>query len=228
MVGLVLNRQQVRQVDRLACERFGMSSLVLMENAGRGCADVLCRLGIGGPVVICCGRGNNAGDGFVLARHLDNRGHAVRLLLWSAPAELSPDAAANYTIARRAGLTMHELAGCEPCLPAELVADADWIVDGLLGTGARGAPRPPLDEVIRQLNRRPARRLAIDLPSGLDCDLGTPAEPTFRADCTCTFVALKPGLVQPSARAYAGRVEVVDIGVPRVLLEQLAADPPCS
>lgn len=223
MDGLVLNRQQVRQVDRLACEQFGMSGLVLMENAGRGCADVLCRLGIVGPVVICCGRGNNAGDGFVVARHLDNRGHAVRLLLWSDPAKLSPDAAANYTIARRAGLAVHELAGCLPSLPAELVADADWIVDGLLGTGARGTPRPPLDEVIRQLNRLPARRLAIDVPSGLDCDLGTPAEPTFRADWTCTFVALKPGLAQPSAQAYVGRVEVVDIGVPRVLLAQFEA-----
>ena len=72
-----------------------MSGLVLMENAGRGLADTLVGLGIGGPVVVCCGRGNNGGDGFVLARHLDVRGHQVKVLLWADPEELAGDAAAN-------------------------------------------------------------------------------------------------------------------------------------
>src|SRR5213593_3594583 len=94
---LILNREQVREVDRRAIDEYGMSGLVLMENAGRGCADKLCELGIAGPVVICCGKGNNAGDGFVIARHLDLRGVAVKVVLWSDPAELQGDAGANYS-----------------------------------------------------------------------------------------------------------------------------------
>ena len=98
MSSFTQTRDQVRAVDRRAIDVYGFSGLVLMENAGRGVADVLCRLGIAGPVVICCGKGNNAGDGFVIARHLDLRGHAVRVLLWAEPEELTGDAAANFRI----------------------------------------------------------------------------------------------------------------------------------
>jgi NAD(P)H-hydrate epimerase len=95
------------------------------------------------------------------------------------------------------------------------------VVDALLGTGARGAPRAPLDTVVQELNRLPARRLAIDIPSGLDCDTGEAHQPAFRADHTCSFVAAKPGLVRPSARAYVGQLHVLDIGVPVTLLDQI-------
>ena len=98
MSSLAFTREQSRRVDQLAQQEFGFSGLVLMENAGRGVADVLCRLGIAGTVVICCGKGNNAGDGFVIARHLDLRGYKVRVLLWAAPEELTGDAATNYHI----------------------------------------------------------------------------------------------------------------------------------
>ena len=144
-----LTREQVREVDRRAILEYGMTGLVLMENAGRGCADLLCEQGINGPVAICCGKGNNAGDGFVVARHLDARGHDVRILLFCDPAELACDAAANYQTLEAAGLPI----GCcpdgdyESWLSAQL-AGVDWIVDALLGTGARGEPRPPLDAVL--------------------------------------------------------------------------------
>ena len=98
MFPLAFTREQSRRVDQLAQQEYGFSGLVLMENAGRGVADVLCRLGIAGPVAICCGKGNNAGDGFVIARHLDLRGHPVRVLLWAEPEELTGDAAANFRI----------------------------------------------------------------------------------------------------------------------------------
>src|SRR5437868_14789525 len=100
------SRAEVREVDRRAIEEFGMSGLVLMENAGRGCADVLCQIGCRGPVVVVCGKGNNAGDGFVIARHLDLRGVPVRVVLLGAPAELRDDAAANYAILSRCGLAI--------------------------------------------------------------------------------------------------------------------------
>lgn len=226
MCCIILTREHVRRVDRLAIQEYGMSGLVLMENAGRGCVDVLERLGVGGPVVIACGKGNNAGDGFVIARHLRIRGYDARTLLWSDPAELSGDARANFEILQKSGAPIRVFAQTgdadrvETELTAEL-AGADWIVDALLGTGARGEPRPPFDTVIRTLNAATARRLAVDLPSGLDCDTGEAAVSTFRADHTCTFVALKPGFQVAGARDYTGQVHVVDIGVPPRLIAEV-------
>lgn len=198
-----------------------MSGLVLMENAGRGCVDVLEREGINGPVVVCCGHGNNAGDGFVIARHLDLRGYEVSVLLLGDPRKLTGDAAANYAILQQAGLAGESLDGADLPVAFGHLADADWLVDALLGTGATGAPRPPLDAAIRWMNALPGRRLAVDVPSGLDCDTGAAADPTLRADVTCTFVAVKPGLLAPAARPYVGRLAVLDIGAPRKLLEEV-------
>jgi NAD(P)H-hydrate epimerase len=221
----VLSREQVRRVDQRAIQDCGMSGLVLMENAGRGCVDKLCELGISGSVILCCGRGNNAGDGFVIARHLEIRGFAAKILLWSDPASLTGDAAENYRILTLTDVPI-ELMGSEYDGPrlARLLEGADWIVDALLGTGARGDPRPPLDRVIEQLNTAPARRLAVDVPSGLDCDTGRPSRTTFRADHTCTFVAAKPGFLVPEAAPYVGTVHVHDIGVPRRVVEAAAVD----
>jgi NAD(P)H-hydrate epimerase len=224
MSELALTREQSRRVDQIAVEQYGFSGLVLMENAGRGAADVLCRLGIDGPVAVCCGRGNNAGDGFVLARHLDLRGHRVRVLLWAAPEELTPDAAANFHILAKTDVPIEVLvAEIDPQRLSPLLDGAAWIVDALLGTGARGEPRPPLDSIIDRLNAAAAPKLAIDLPSGLDCDTGRPARHTIRAAETCTFVAAKRGFFEPAAAPYVGRLHVLDIGVPRKLVERVAA-----
>lgn len=218
-----LSRAEVREVDRRAIDEFGMSGLVLMENAGRGCVDVLCSLGRRGPVAVVCGRGNNAGDGFVIARHLDIRGIAVKTVLIAAPDELRGDAAANYAILVRSKVPIADLS--QPFSAGKFVAelaDVELIVDALLATGATGAPRPPMDEAIRLMNQAQAKRLAVDLPSGLDCDTGWPAEPTFRADHTCTFVAAKIGFTNSAAAAYLGQVHVLDIGAPRLLLQAIA------
>jgi NAD(P)H-hydrate epimerase len=217
-----LNREQIREVDRRAVEEYGMSSLVLMENAGRGCTDKLFELGIGGPVVVCCGKGNNSGDGFVVARHLDLRGVAVKVMLWSDPAELAHDAAANYGILIKSDVPVVSFGKShDPAMLDEQLSGADWIIDALLGTGARGEPRPPLDAVIDQLNSHAAKKLAIDLPSGLDCDTGQTARHTFRADHTCTFVAAKPGFLVTESRPYVGQIHVLDIGAPRKLVEEM-------
>jgi NAD(P)H-hydrate epimerase len=220
MSSLAFTRAQSRRVDQLAQEEFGFSGLVLMENAGRGVADVLCQLGIAGTVVICCGKGNNAGDGFVIARHLDLRGHKVRVLLWAEAEELTGDAATNYQILCKTDVPI-EVFGSGL---AELLEGAAWIVDSLLGTGARGEPRPPLDAVIDGLNAAAAPKLAVDLPSGLDCDTGQPARHTIRAAETCTFVTAKVGFLAPAAAGYVGRLHVLDIGVPRKLIERVAAE----
>lgn len=217
-----LTREQARAVDRRAIDEYGMTGLVLMENAGRGCADHLCQQGIAGPVVICCGKGNNGGDGFVIARHLDLRGYDVRILLFCAPTELTGDAAANFKTITAAELPV-------VCCPEsdrdrwlnDQLADADWIVDALLGTGSRGVPRPPIDLALNAINANAAKKLAVDLPSGLDCDSGQCATPTFRADHTCTFVAPKVGFRVLEAQRHLGVVHVIDIGVPRKLLNNL-------
>jgi NAD(P)H-hydrate epimerase len=219
---MALSRDATRSIDRRAIEEYGLSGLVLMENAGRGCVEVLCRLGCRGPVAVVCGKGNNAGDGYVIARHLDLRGIAVKLLLLGSPAELRGDAAANYAIAVKSELPLIDLSGTWDAARFEAeLAGTEWIVDALLGTGATGAPRPPWDEAIRRLNAQAVRKLAVDLPSGLDCDTGIPAEPTFRADHTCTFVARKTGFDNPAAAEYLGTVHVLDIGAPRKLVEDV-------
>lgn len=207
-------------------EDFGMSGLVLMENAGRGVADQLCQLDARGPVVVCCGKGNNGGDGFVLARHLDVRGIDVRVLLWAEPGDLTGDAAANFNIVKKAGLKVEVFGQTHDASRlTQHLSGAQWIVDALLGTGARGEPRAPFDRVIEQLNAAAAPKLAIDLPSGLDCDTGQAARQTIRALHTCTFVALKPGFLAPGAAAYTGELHVLDIGTPRRLVESLRPSP---
>jgi NAD(P)H-hydrate epimerase len=221
-----MTREQARDIDRRAADEFGMSTLVLMENAGRGLADLLCQQEISGPVAVCCGGGNNGGDGFVLARHLDLRRVPVRVLLWGDPAKAGGDAAANLAILEKAGLAIERFTG--PHDPARLQAEldgADWIIDALLGTGARGEPRSPLAEVIDQLNAQAVRILAVDLPSGLDCDSGQPAKRCIRAQHTGTFVAAKRGFSAPGASDFTGQVHVLDIGAPRVLVDRMLDDP---
>ena len=109
-----LTRSQAQLLDRRAIDQYGIPGLLLMENAGRGVVDTLESLGIGGPVVVCCGKGNNAGDGFVIARHLDLRGHRVRVLLWADPSSLSGDAATNFRILHKARIPIQRL-GRLPC-----------------------------------------------------------------------------------------------------------------
>ena len=213
-----LTRAQVREIDRRAIEEFGIPSLVLMENAARGATDILCALGIEGPVVICCGRGNNGGDGLAMARHLQLRGHRVRVLHWTPDGQWSVDAATQAAITAKCGIAFDNLLDQDGALGPAL-ADADWILDALLGTGTQGPPRSPYDSVLRQLNEARAKKFAVDIPSGLDCDTGQVHAPTFRADHTCTFVAAKQGLLVPEAQAHVGQVHVTDIGAPRCLLD---------
>jgi len=217
-----ISRDESRRVDRRAIEEYGLCGLVLMENAGRGVADRLERLGISGPVVLSCGKGNNAGDGFVIARHLDLRGYRVHVLVWAEADELTGDAAVNFRVLQKMDIPLTLFGKAHD--PAQLdaaVAGAAWIVDALLGTGARGEPRAPLDAVIDRLNASPAPKLAVDLPSGLDCDTGQAAAHTIRAAHTCTFIAPKIGFEAPGADRYTGQVHVLDIGAPRRLVEEV-------
>jgi NAD(P)H-hydrate epimerase len=222
-----LTRNQVRDLDRRAIEEFATPGIVLMENAGRGCAELLLRLGIHAPVVICCGKGNNGGDGFVMARHLDNHRIPVRILLFADPQSLTGDAAVNYQILSRSGLLVQTIAP-EDMNEAALRrrwTGGEWLVDALFGTGLNGPVRSPFDGVIDSMNRSGLRIFAVDMPSGLDCDSGEPLGPTVRARHTATFVAVKKGFLTPSARDWTGQVHVIPIGAPR---EYRFLEPPLS
>jgi NAD(P)H-hydrate epimerase len=224
MVSRRLSRAEVRDIDRRAIQEYGVPGIVLMENAGRGCGEVLLSLDCKGPVVIVCGKGNNAGDGFVIARHLDIRRIPVKLLLIGAPDQLGGDAAMNYALVAKSQLeTVDFSTRFQAARFAAELKGAEWIVDALLGTGSTGPPRSPMDEAIRLMNAAEAKRMAVDLPSGLDCDTGESAEPTIRADRTCTFVAEKVGFQNPAAKPFLGQVHVVDIGAPRRLVEDTGA-----
>ena len=204
-----------------------MTGLVLMENAGRGCVDLLEQLGIAGPVGILCGKGNNGGDGFVIARHLTIRGYTARVLLVPPADELTGDALANYRILQHAHANVLQLSdeGGPTALPDALdyaCDGCDWLVDCLLGTGATGPPRPPYDTLIEWMNAEPARRLAVDVPSGLDCDTGEPSPTTLVATATATFVTPKTGYANPAAAKYLGDLHTIDIGLPPGVVERVS------
>ena len=225
------DRQQSRQIDRLATEQFGISGLTLMENAGRACSDVLEAQNFD-SVILLCGKGNNAGDGFVIARQLITREIPVTTILLVAPATLTGDAKVNFDILTKL-LSAESLAKEQPSsilfadtkniavmLDELQISERMAIVDCLTGTGGNGAPRTPFDQGIIWANKQPGSRIAIDIPSGLDCNTGQASEPTFLADQTLTMVATKTGFTKEGAKLYTGNVIVLDIGIPLSAIQQ--------
>ena len=221
--GEALTCQQIRELDVLAIEHVGMPGIVLMENAGRGTAEFIYGTLVdpaSARALILCGPGNNGGDGFVVARHLYNAGVTVVVALAAPPEKSLGDAGVNLAILQRMDVKVvlaYEDTGLDAVRRA--AGDADVIVDALLGTGSTGAPRKTVATLIGLANTAPcARRIAIDIPSGLDADRGDVYQPCFRAAATVTMVAPKAGFASPAAREVVGRVVVVDIGVPRGLI----------
>jgi NAD(P)H-hydrate epimerase len=222
-----VTREQARRVDELATRELGLPSIVLMENAGRGAAELIrSRLpDLRGTVVVLAGGGSNGGDGFVVARHLVNGGVAVRVHLCADRARVAGDAATNLAVLERMGVAIEPVADVAAAKSAAArLTDADVVVDALLGTGFRGEVREPTASLIRALAAARRRAVvAIDLPSGLDCDTGAPSAATVRADWTVTFVAPKVGFLAAGARAFTGEVVVASIGTPPSLLERVLA-----
>ena len=196
-----------RSLDAWAIEQAGIPGVELMERAGSGLALRVGELVPDGPVAVVCGKGNNGGDGFVVARLLAGLGREVHTLILAEPREYRGDAAAN--LARLA----HNAP--EP-FTTEALDGAAVIVDALLGTGFDGKPREPYATAIRAINaaRSHAFVVACDVPSGVDASSGEIAGEAVHADATVTFHAAKPGLWIAPGKACAGLVEVIDIGIP--------------
>ena len=226
---------QVRAVDRVCLDEFGLPGAVLMENAARGCAELLLDLAGGDPgaVAVVCGTGNNGGDGFAIARHLAIAGVAVSVF---APFPEPPterdrsssgrggEAAMNARVARRMGLPWTDWTACTPeewddRMGQALGESGGWVVDALLGTGPKGPPRPPMGAAVRAVGAVRSWGhgvLAVDVPTGFDADAGRPFDDAccVRADHTASFVARKVGFDAAGADGWVGEVHVVGIGCP--------------
>lgn len=215
---LILSRKQAREIDQEAIEKFGVPSIALMENAGRGIADYLISQKPKGPIVICCGKGNNAGDGFVIARHLDNHQIPVQILLFAKADELTDDAKINYDILVRSDIEIKRFEkDIAEAVIASILGPAEYTIDALFGTGLQGIIRSPFDKIIPLINVYAKYIIAVDIPSGLDCDSGRPLGCAIKAKHTLTLMGMKKGFVCPEAKQYIGKVTVLDIGIPRKL-----------
>jgi NAD(P)H-hydrate epimerase len=222
-----LTRSQVREIDRRSIEEFHIPGIVLMENAARAAAEVACDMLDGecvGEVLILCGGGNNGGDGLAVARHMHNRGADVSLALTIDPAKYTGDARINWQIVTAMNMAW------EPAAPEKIAnTSALLIVDAIFGTGLQQPPRPPFEQIVAAVEKCGRPVLAIDLPSGLDCDTGLPLGPAcIKATRTITFVAQKIGFAQPTARPYLGEVTVGSIGCPIELIEGAPLEPSCK
>jgi NAD(P)H-hydrate epimerase len=213
-----LSAEESRNVDWLAKSQGHIMGIVLMENAGRSIAEILLAENPKGKVVICCGRGNNGGDGFVIARHLNAAGIDVQVLLFANPKELMGDACMNHAIIAHSDIPMKVLTSPSAEDLKSIFKDAAWVVDALVGTGHKGVLRSPFDIVVGQINESGVKVLAVDLPSGLDADTGIASDPTIKATITATMVTPKTGFKNPEAQSYLGKLMVVGIGLPKCLL----------
>lgn len=233
----VLTAAEVREVDRLTTERYGIPSLLLMENAAAQTLRAIeqrFRPIADRRVLVLCGKGNNGGDGAAFARQAWMRGARVEVLLFARVEDARGDARVNFEIvrnlaARVEGLRLFEDADWETWLTfRERLECYDFIVDGLLGTGLERPAEGLYGEVISDLARfaetsRATRIVSIDLPSGLAADRDHVIGPTVRADLTVTFTAPKPALVLPPAYLHAGEVVVAPIGSPDELIRSVGA-----
>ena len=231
----LLTAAQMRAIETAAIESGEVTGLELMERAGRGVVEAIfeewpdlatkerrwfefwrCRP----RAVVFCGPGNNGGDGFVIARHLDAASIDVEIVLLCDPERFTGDARINWEIVDRSAIAKKQISIRETAELTQSLRRATVIVDAMLGTGATGAPRGLYADAIRIANECSAVRVAIDLPTGLDCDTGMAEDPWFRADHTCTFVAPKIGFGRRDGPALVGQIHVFSIGVPAALLKR--------
>lgn len=219
----LLKAAQMKEIDQRASQEYMIPSIVLMENAGLRAMDTI--IGILNDltvqsIVILAGRGNNGGDGLVIARHLINAGAHVEVFLLGAAEDLSPDAAINYQILQKMNGNINPLLDTNDLdhLMMKLLT-ADMIIDAIYGIGFRGSLNPLESQVAKLVNWSQAQVLAIDIPSGVEADSGSVHGEAIKADYTVTFAAPKLGMVMEPGRDYMGNLSVADISIPQSLLE---------
>jgi len=195
-------------------------SVVLMENAGRGAAEIIIeKFKSQGFLKVCifCGTGNNGGDGFVIARHLKNAGFDVAVIICGPASKIKGDALINYQIIRNMKIAVQEFQS-----PGEITNqiksvanNRDIIVDAIFGTGFTGQLSQEFTALIDAINAINKPIIAVDIPSGLDCDTGQPLNTSIKASATITFAAAKKGYLNPQSEQYTGEIYVASIGIER-------------
>ncbi len=219
---------QMAEADRVASEELGIPLEALMENAAHQIA-VATRLLLGGSVagrriVAVVGAGNNGGDALAALRHLLGWGAQVAAIRATPRERLRPLALLQHDVLAHLGVTIGEARVLGDAAVAAELGRADALLDGLLGYSTKGAPRDDVATLIRAANGARAPIVAVDLPSGLDPDTGTPLGLAIRAACTVTLALPKAGLLRPSARALVGELVIADIGIPARAYEPLGID----
>jgi len=215
----ILTAEQMKRIDRRATERFGIPSIVLMENAATAVVDAIFgHYPACDRVAVICGVGANGGDGFAVARHLENRGVVPVILIAGDRAKYAGDALTNLTICERLGIPMYDV-GASVDEALAHAADADVIVDAIFGTGLNRAPEGIYAELIREIAELRLPVVAVDLPSGANASSPVPFEPCLNAEVTVTFAAPKLCHVFEPAASYCGEVIVADISLPEAAIE---------
>ncbi len=217
-----VTREQMREVDRLMVEEYGIQLLQMMENAGFNLADLLRRY-LGGPltgrrVVVLAGRGNNGGGGLTAARRLSAWGATVEVILAASPDELRDAPALQLNILQRMGVPVQRF---ESSLPPHEI-----LVDAVIGYSLEGPSRGVARDLIAAANTSSAPVISLDVPSGVDVDSGEAAGEAVKASATMTLALPKPGLLQSSALAYVGELFLADISVPPDLYVRLGLSVP--
>lgn len=209
--------EEMRNIDRKAMESYGIPGVVLMENAAISCLESFEKFH---NILIVCGKGNNAGDGLCIARHLVNKGKAIKVYL-ALGRDFSGDALINYNILCNMGFKFYD------CNSPDFINDlksCDCVCDAIFGTGIKGEIKSPVKEVIDKVNQYSPYTVSIDIPSGVDADTGRVVTCCVRANKTVTFQAYKRGhLLYPGAE-YAGEIEVTDISIPKEALENVSVN----
>ena len=224
----VLNTRQMRDADRRTIEEIGIPSIVLMENAGRQAVaameaayDDLATSQVG----VLCGRGNNGGDGFVVARTLIQRGVDVGVFLLGSVSEITGDARINLEVLGRIGVTVVEIASAQEWeLHFTEISECDLVVDAILGTGFRGQLSGLLETVVADVNALGVPIVSIDLPTGVSADTHVVEGTAIEASMTVTLGAPKIPLVFPPADSHGGDLVIADIGIPYPVFEELEGE----
>jgi ADP-dependent NAD(P)H-hydrate dehydratase / NAD(P)H-hydrate epimerase len=221
----VLNTEQMREADRRTIEDIGLPSIVLMENAGRqtvAAMEAAFETLATSRVAVLCGRGNNGGDGFVVARTLTQRGVEALVFLLGSVSEVQGDARVNLEVLGRVGMTVIEVTTAQEWeLHFSEVSECDVIVDALLGTGFRGRLTGLLETVVADVNELGVPIVSIDLPTGVSADSAELPGEAMEASMTVTLAAPKIPLVFPPADSHAGDLVIADIGIPAPVLDEL-------
>lgn len=216
---LTLSCDQVRQLDRDAIRQLGIPGILLMENAARGAAEWVMSAGPWTSIRVICGPGNNGGDGLALVRLLAAACLPASAVLIREGRPLSADADFNLKLLLRTGLDVVEYDSWSPRnTELEALTRTDLVVDALLGTGVRGLVSTGFARAIDAISRCGATVLALDVPSGLNCDTAEPCGTAVRAAHTVTFAAMKSGFLKPAAGHWTGTVSVAPIGLPEFWL----------